>query len=65
MKDLLERMEKKQETLSNDSEFVLKIKLINSSTNGKPHSFLKKENKKIMQIKKKKTLKPQRFILLV
>lgn len=53
LKDLLERMEKKQETLSNDSEFVLKIKLINSSTNGKPHSFLKKENKKIMQIRKK------------
>lgn len=29
----------------------LEIKLINSSTNGKPHSFLKKENKKIMQLR--------------
>lgn len=43
----------KQATLSNDSEFVLKIKLINSSANGKPTSFLKKENKKIMQLRKK------------
>lgn len=38
-------MEKKQATLSNDSEFVLKTKLINSSTNGKSQSLMKKENK--------------------
>lgn len=46
----------KQATLSNDSEFVLEIKLINSSANGKPTSFLKKENKKIMQLRKKSKL---------
>lgn len=32
LKAPLERMDKKQATLSNDSEFVLKIKLFNSST---------------------------------
>lgn len=51
LKAPLERMDKKQATLSNDSEFVLKIKLFNSSTNSKPHNFLKTENKKIMQLK--------------
>lgn len=38
----------KQATLSNDSEFVLKIKLINNTTNGKHHNFL---NKKIMWLR--------------
>lgn len=48
-------MEKKQATLSNDSELVLKIKLINSSASGKSHSFLKKENKIIRLRQKPKT----------
>lgn len=35
-----------------DSEFALKIKLINSNANEKYHSFLKKENTKLIQLRK-------------
>lgn len=51
-------LEKDQEETSNekyeqsiDSEFVLKMKLINSNTNEKTLSFLEKENIKLIQLR--------------
>lgn len=49
-KDGEETSSKKYEQ-SIDSEFVLKIKLINSNANEKTHSFLKKENTKLIQLR--------------
>lgn len=49
-KDGKEASNKKYEQ-SIDSEFVLKIKLINSNANEKNHSFPKKENIKLIQLR--------------